>query len=226
MRSGFFILGFRSLIYLDPVTYPSLEGTILPTLITGFIVIGIGYSYLGMASKLFNLLRFDSKAILTDIKGEFYKSDVGVGTSMQDSLRSQRLAVISDSRLNYYAAEVLSECYTLKGEREIVAINVSSKINEDLQSLIKFIESQRKPDLEVQGIDFDQPSASELLKQDIAISEIKARQQPRPGHVQNALQPEVKPSQPIEEKNILVCPECGTKGEGTKFCPNCGTKLS
>ena len=223
----FYILGFKWLVYLDPVIYPTLDGMILPIPITGFIVIGIGSSFLGRASKLFNLLRFESKAILTDIEGEFYKSDLGVGTSMQDSLRSQRLAVISDSRLNHYAADVLSECYTLKGEREIVAINDSSKINDDLQSLREFIESQRKPDLEVQGIDFEQPSASKLLQQNIAISAIKAGQQPQLGYGQNALlQPEVKPPQQIEGKNIRICPKCGTKSEEAKFCPNCGTKLS
>ena len=28
-----------------------------------------------------------------------------------------------------------------------------------------------------------------------------------------------------EDDDIVVCPECGTPTNGSKFCPNCGTKL-
>jgi hypothetical protein len=37
------------------------------------------------------------------------------------------------------------------------------------------VESQRKPDLEGQGIDFGQESASKLLQQKVAIARIKAQ---------------------------------------------------
>lgn len=173
----FYIWGFKWLLYLSPAIYPIIYEMIFPIIITGFIAISVGSSFLGMADKLFNLYRFESKIILTDIKGEFYKSDLSVGDSIQDSFKSQRLSIISDNRLNYYAAEVLSECYTLDGKREIVTINISSKINNDLKLLSEFIESQRKSDLEVQGIDFEEPSASKLTQQNIAVSAIKAGQQ-------------------------------------------------
>jgi len=175
-------------------------------------------------------MRFKSKIILSDIKGEFYKSDLGVGTGMHDSLSSQRIGVISDNRLGHYAADVLAECHTLKGNREIIAINNSQEIENDVQSLVKFVESQRKPDLEVQGIDFGQESAAKLLEQNVAIAKIQAQelgQLPRsaPETKEIPLTKHVELEREGDEEVNMICSQCGTKNKGAKFCINCGTKL-
>lgn len=169
---GFFIvLGFFVSVTMNSMIYT--KGMPLP--ITGAILVGIGYNFLGKSTKLFNLMRFKSRIILSDIKGEYYRYDLGVGKGIHDSLSSQRTAVISDNRMGHYAADVLSECHTLNGDREIIAINNSEGIDNDVKALIKFVESQRKPDLEVQGIDFGRESASKLLQQNVAIARIKSQ---------------------------------------------------
>lgn len=224
---GFFIvLGFFLSVTMNPLVYTRE----MPLPIAGAIVGVIGYNFLGKSSKLFNLMRFKSKIILTDIKGEYYKSDLGVGTAMHDSLSSQRVAVISDNRLSHYAADVLSECHTLKGEREIIAINNSEGIDNDVKSLVKFVESQRKPDLEVQGIDFEQDSASKLLQQNIAIATIKAKQLGQlPESVPEMIQiPQInhpKLERGEDEEADMFCSQCGTRNKGAKFCVNCGAKI-
>jgi hypothetical protein len=223
---GFFIvLGYFLSVTMNSMIYT--KGMPLP--IAGAILVGIGYKFLGKSTKLFNLMRFKSKIILSDIKGEYYRSDLGVGKGMHESLSSQRIAVISDNRLSHYAADVLSECHTLNGMREIIAINNSEEIDNDVKSLIKFVESQRKPDLEVQGIDFGQESASKLLQQNVAIARIKAQalgKLPRsaPGMKEisriNHLELEGK-----DDEADMLCSHCGTGNKGAKFCMNCGAKL-
>lgn len=222
----FIILGFFLSVTMNTLIYTRA----IPLPIAGAIVVGIGYDFLGKSTKLFNLMRFKSKIILSDIKGEFYKSDLGVGTSMHDSLSSQRVAVISDNRLNHYSADVLSECHTLKGEREIIAINNSEEIDNDVKSLAKFVESQRKPDLEVQGIDFGQESASKLLQQNVAIAKIKAqelgqlpRSAPEMKEIPHINNPELGEGEEVEVDKF--CSQCGTKNKGAKFCKDCGAKL-
>lgn len=223
---GFFIvLGFFLSVTMNPMIYTRL----MPLPITGAIVVGIGYNFLGKSTKLFNLMRFKSRIILSDIKGEYYRSDLGVGKGIHDSLSSQRTAVISDNRLSHYAADVMSECYTLNEMREIIAINNSEGIDNDVKALIQFVESQRKPDLEVQGIDFGQESASKLLQQNVAIARIKAQalgKLPRSA-------PEMKEIPRINHLELegrsdeadMLCPQCGTGNKGAKFCGNCGIKL-
>ena len=224
---GFFIvLGFLLSVTMNSMIYTWA----MPIPITGAIVVGIGYDFLGKSTKLFNLMRFKSRIILSDIKGEYYRSDLGVGKGIHDSLSSQRTAVISDNRLSHYAADVLSECHTLNGMREIIAINNSEGIDTDVKSLVKFVESQRRPDLEVQGIDFGQESASKLLQQNVAIARIKAqalgklprsasgmKEIPRINHLELA--------RGEGEDGDMLCSQCGTGNKGAKFCMNCGGKL-
>lgn len=224
---GFFIvLGFLLSVTMNSMIYTWA----MPIPITGAIVVGIGYDFLGKSTKLFNLMRFKSRIILSDIKGEYYRSDLGVGKGIHDSLSSQRTAVISDNRLSHYAADVLSECHTLNGMREIIAINNSEGIDTDVKSLVKFVESQRRPDLEVQGIDFGQESASKLLQQNVAIARIKAqalgklprsasgmKEIPRINHLELA--------RGEDEDGDMLCSQCGTGNKGAKFCMNCGGKL-
>jgi hypothetical protein len=227
ISGGFFIiLGFFLSVSMNSLIYTKE----IPLPIAGAIVVGIGYDFLGKSTKLFNLMRFKSKIILSDIKGEYYKSDLGVGTGMHDSLSSQRVGVISDNRLSHYAADVLGECYTLKGEREIIAINKSDEIDNDVKSLIQFVESQRKPDLEVQGIDFGQDSAKKLLEQNVEVAKIKAQvlgQLPRSAPELKELKHINNPELGDREDEIvdMNCSQCGTKNKGAKFCKNCGTKL-
>jgi len=172
LGGGFYIvLGFFLSVTMNSMIYTRA----MPLPIAGAIVVGIGYNFLGKSTILFNLMGFKSKIILSDIMGEYYRSDLGVGRGIHDSLSSQRTAVISDNRLSHYAADVLSECHTLNGDREIIAINNSEGIDTDVKSLVKFVESQRKPDLEVQGIDFGHESAAKLLEQNVAIARIKAQ---------------------------------------------------
>jgi len=224
---GFFIiLGFFLSITMNPMIYT--RGIPLP--IAGAIIVGIGYDFLGKSTKLFNLMRFKSRIILSDIKGEYYRSDLGVGKGIHDSLSSQRTAVISDNRLSHYAADVLSECHTLNGDREIIAINNSEGIDNDVKSLVKFVESQRKPDLEVQGIDFGQESASKLLQQNVAIARIKAQalgKLPRsaPGMKEIPKINHLELERGEDDKGDMLCSHCGTGNNGAKFCMNCGAKL-
>jgi hypothetical protein len=202
----------------------------MPLPIAGAIVVGIGYNFLGKSTILFNLMRFKSKIILSDIMGEYYRSDLRVGKGIHDSLSSQRTAVISDNRLSHFSADVLSECYTLKGDKEIVAINNSEGIDTDIRSLVKFVESQRKPDLEVQGIDFGQESASKLLQQNVAIARIKAQALGKlplsaPGMKEISRINHLELERGEADKGDMLCSHCGTGNKGAKFCMNCGAKL-
>jgi hypothetical protein len=218
--SGFFLsVTMNQIIYTMEMNMP----------IAGVILIGIGYDFFDKSKKLSDIVRFKSKIILSDLKGEYYKSDLGVGTGVDDSLSSQRVSVISDNRLSHYSAEVLSECYKFEGYRELIAINNSEEIDNDVKSLVKFVESQRKPDLEVQGIDFGQESAKKLLQQNVAIAKIKAQEL---GQLPQSLEMKdiniidnLESGKGEDDEIYVICSNCNKKNKGAKFCMNCGTKL-
>jgi hypothetical protein len=219
---GFYVvLGFFLLETMNQMIYIK----VLPFPIAGAIVAFIGNYFIGKSNDLCDIVQFKSKIIFSDLKGEYYRSDLGVGTDIRDSLSSQRLSVISDFRLYHYPAEVTSECHSLREERKIVAINNSKEAVNDLNFLMNFMELQRKPDVEVQGIDFVKESAAKLIQQNIAIAKIKALEigQSYPtketSHINN-----LEFNGGYKEVEIF-CSQCGTKNKGAKFCRNCGMKL-
>jgi len=47
-----------------------------------------------------------------------------------------------------------------------------------LDELINYVQTQKKPDLEVHGVDFTEPSASKLVQQNLALSRVKRGELP------------------------------------------------
>jgi len=153
--------------------------------ITGILMVVIGNGLIKDSHMLFNQFHFKSNVILTEIKGEFYQSDVGVGKGMKDSLQSERRGVLSDIRFEHYIATVSSVCHTLENNRNYVSFEKNTRIEKELDDLINYVQTQKKPDLEVHGIDFTEPSASKLVQQNLALSKVESEKLPGLGSDKN-----------------------------------------
>lgn len=165
-----------SSIYLGDFTLP----------ITGILMVVMGDGLIKDSHVLFNQFYFESNVIFTEIKGEFYQSDVGVGKGIKDSLQSERKGVLSDIRFEHYIATVISVCHTLENGRNIVSFEKNAQIESQLDKLINYVQSQKKPDLEVHGINFAEQSASNLVQQNILLSNVKKEDLPKLGSNKNS----------------------------------------
>lgn len=90
------------------------------------------------------------------------------------------------------------------------------------------MESQRKPDMEVLGIDFGQESASKLLQQNVAITKFKAQALSKFLRSVSRMKEIFRSTSGTgegDEEGDMLCSQCGKGNKGTKFCMNCGTKL-
>ncbi|MDW7775624.1 MAG: hypothetical protein SCH39_04700 [Methanosarcinales archaeon] len=160
-----------SSIYLGDFVFP----------ITGILMVFMGDSLIKDSHVLFNQFYFKSNVISTEIKGEFYQSAVGVGKGIQDSLQSERKGVLSDIRFNHYIATVISVCHTLENNRNFISFEKNAHIEDELDELINYVQSQKKPDLEVHGINFAEQSASNLVQQNLVLSNVNKEDLPKLG---------------------------------------------
>lgn len=177
------ILGFVFMLTKSTLSSIYLGDFALP--ITGILMVVIGNGLIKDSHMLFNQFHFKSNVILTEIKGEFYQSDVGVGKGMKDSLQSERRGVLSDIRFEHYIATVSSVCHTLENNRNYVSFEKNTRIEKELDDLINYVQTQKKPDLEVHGIDFTEPSASKLVQQNLALSKVESEKLPGLGSDKN-----------------------------------------
>lgn len=172
----FWFLGFLFLLTKGTISSIYLGDFALP--ITGILMVVTGNSLIKDSHVLFNQFYFKSNVISTEIKGEFYQSDVGVGKGIKDSLQSERRGVLSDIRFNHYIATVFSVCHTLENDRNFISFEKNAHIEQELDDLINYVQTQKKPDLEVHGIDFTEPSASKLVQQNLALSKVESEKLP------------------------------------------------
>ena len=98
--------GFLFMLVENKFSSINLGDFALP--ITGILMVGMGNSLIKDSHVLFNQFYFKSNVILTELNGEYYQSDVGVGKGVSDSLQSERRGVLSDIRLEHYIASILS----------------------------------------------------------------------------------------------------------------------
>ena len=127
MISGYIIwfLGFFFMLFQNKISFIYLNDIALP--ITGILMVIMGNSLIKDSQNIYNLFYFKSKIIYSELKGEYYQSDVGVGKSIKDSLQSERRGVLSDIRIEHYIATVYSVSHTLDSNRDMISFEKNAK---------------------------------------------------------------------------------------------------
>jgi len=202
MYAGYalWVFGLLFMLTTSPLSSIYLGDFALP--ITGILMVIMGDSLIKDSHVLINQFYFKSNVISTEIKGEFYQSDVGVGKGIKDSLQSERRGVLSDIRFDHYIATVISVCHTLENNREFISFEKNVHIEDELNELINYVQSQKKPDLEVHGINFAEQSASNLVQQNLVLSNVENGDLPKLGsnlNSQNLLNEDDQDEESIDE---------------------------
>lgn len=172
---------------------------------------------------------WDSDLIYIEFLGEYYRSNIGIGTGIQDALKSERLSVISDITIRYHGSHIISHSIGVNNCREIINMSHSQRIKEAIEHLDANIEVE-KQFVDVQIPNIQHPNIQKLT--DINLSIAQARNSASSQSGRSFLPRGDKPTQLLPESSIwgsneINCPNCNVKlSSEAKFCDSCGKKIN
>jgi len=192
-----------------------------------WFILMIQHMFFSLSRALAISYFWKSKIILIEISGEYYRSNIGVGTGSQDSLKSERLSIISDVTARYHGTEVTSQSVGISSYREMINLGHSQEIIDAFNILNKHLEVGNQV-VDVQIPNIEHPNVQKLANLNVQISRARGLQQPKPASA--FLSAGTTPSQMLtsgdqrsKSDSMVSCPNCGEKIPGSvKFCDYCG----
>lgn len=119
--SAMIALGAAMLCFA-PAVGPSPIIALCSYALGAIVLLFAGMGFRDLASRLFDLRRFESLMMTVDVRGSVSVSKVVVGRGMHDSVMSENEANRTHFTVRYYAAIVTSECPELNQPRYLVGM--------------------------------------------------------------------------------------------------------
>lgn len=148
--------------------------TLFGILLFGWASMVNSRKFLNRAEALFEILTFKSQAILIDLEGNLFRSDIRIGKAMVDSIESSNVAIRSDFTARFWSAELLSEVKTIDSKRDLLAF----RINKESEAWMNFFKQEilklRDEGIKPLGVDFRTSEVDNMVKANVAISAMRS----------------------------------------------------
>ena len=186
-------------------------------LLAGFIFMGTSSNMFHRALLIYNTYQFESVFTYLDINGTIGKSEITAGKAITDSIETRNVVIRSDSQFKVYTSRLLSESYTLNGERYITAMNVDDHLDEVTQKILLTINNFKSEGVTIRGIDVTSESISQITSANLMIQQAKRTAKPLQEN-----EPLKLNTQTI--KSVEAAPTELVTGD-TKECPRCAETI-
>ena len=223
-----FVVG--ALILVSPAFLRFDEDFFFPFFFYSWFLYVIMFSFLSLSRVLATSYFWESKMIFAEFMGEFYRSNIGVGTSTDDSLKSERLSIISEVTIRYYGSRVVSQSVGLESPREIIAMDFSDDIPGTINHLSENIEVEKQA-VDIQMPNLEHHNVQRLSNINLRISQARDMGSSRPPEAYlggSKKRPLMLPQQASKKKpsEFIVCSSCNAKlAPQSLFCNICGQKM-
>lgn len=220
---GFFIIIFPIVFNFDLISLKFF-------IVFAWFVFPLMASYYAMGFALSRTYFWKSNLIITEFSGEYYRSNIGVGTSIYDSLKSERLSIISDVTIRCTGTSVLSQCIGLDSYRYLLSMNTTQDVINHVNKLKSQIEVEKQI-VDVQSPNIDHQNVQKIAKINVALDQarrLSSGQFREEYFIENREAPKQLPQQGIQTKQqeSNICPYCGKNNSNkAKFCSGCGKDL-
>lgn len=99
-------------------------------LLAAWLLGGIGGRMVASGGELLRRFRFESLAVLLDVRGTYARSHLRIGRGMHDSIESDNLVVRGDVYIAGYCAALLTESREPMGERMVIGMVANERAAE------------------------------------------------------------------------------------------------
>jgi hypothetical protein len=200
-----------------------------------------GRFLLAGANSLFNTFRFQSFVYVAALTGTAARTEIAVGRGIHDSIESRNVVMRSDMRVEYAAADVVSEATPMDGLRAIVSFKDEARLRDGLEYFREALSLFAERGARIRGVELEDKVAAGLMhtNQELAARGEALRQQaidearrarlastraPQPQQLTaNGSEAPPLPAQAADR----FCTSCGARRKsGGRFCGNCGADLS
>jgi len=130
--------------------------------------------FLNRADALFEILTFKSQAILIDLEGNLFRSDIRIGKAMVDSIESSNVAIRSDFTARFWSAELISEVKTIDSKRDLLALRINKECENWMDFFKREILKLRDEGIKPLGVDFRTSEVDNMVKANVAISSMRS----------------------------------------------------
>jgi len=198
--------------------------------------------FLNRADALFEILTFKSQAILIDLEGNLFRSDIRIGKAMVDSIESSNVAIRSDFTARFWSAELISEVKTIDSKRDLLALRINKECENWMDFFKREILKLRDEGIKPLGVDFRTSEVDNMVKANVAISSMRSGEENHLlSHQQSPISLTSKPkentntqpqrsdqipsqssTQPVNIGDYKECPRCAemvrAKATVCRFC--------
>ncbi len=153
---------------------PSLPGVALH-IVTGIVAFRHGVTMLGQARRILARFRFTSDLFLVRFGGTYYRSEVGAGTAVSDTLQSKSLAVRTELVVRSFCTTATTESVEF-GARYVIAANVDGRLQERLSLLDEALSRFQGAGVKLTGVDLEGgEAAAQLTKANLQMVGARAK---------------------------------------------------
>ncbi len=167
------IPSFRGIVTGEQFAFLALP-TVLMHIIAGSVALANGTDMLRQSRTVLARFRFRSDLFSVSFGGTYYRSEVGAGMAMNDTLRSKSLAVRTELLVKYNCATVITESVEFN-PRDLIAALVDDQLKVRLAKLQDALELQQNVGAKLIGVDFEGNEAvARLASANVAMTAAKA----------------------------------------------------
>ena len=208
----------------------------------GLMISSNGSRFVRRTRSLFEIVRFRSQAILIELEGNLFRSDIRVGKSMVDSIETSNVAVRSDFTARFWTAELVSEAGRLDLPRELLALEPTGDSQQWMQFFRTEINKLREEGVKPLGVDLGSAEVQQVVQANVGVSamragaietaelhgaprveELGAGTQPTPAVNNDPFGGMTGPTQPYNPADYKECPRCAEMVRvRAKVCRFCG----
>jgi hypothetical protein len=142
----------------------------LGQLIGGLLLVRLGGRMIRGAHGVLNTFRFQSLALVLDVRGNFARSQITVGKALHDSIESENLVVRCDCSIAGHAATLLTESAGLTGHRQIVGMASTGAAFGLEQLICDWIRRFENEGATIVGVDLTNSKLAELIRANIGVA--------------------------------------------------------
>jgi hypothetical protein len=206
-----------------------------------FAAASLGRFLLSCANILFNTFRFQSYIYVAALTGTASRTEIAVGRGVHDSIESRNVVMRSDMRVEYAAADVISEATPLDGRRAIVSFRDEPRLRDGLEYFREALSLFGEKGVRVRGIELGDKVAAGVMNANIELAARReaARQQAigsaHQAQLSNARAAQLHGGTPDgvtlpplpEPAADRFCTNCGApRKPNARFCGTCGSDFS
>jgi hypothetical protein len=148
-------------------------GGYLWEIMKGLVLASVGGGFLSQAHYLLGTFRFESHVTMLTIEGSYGRSEIKAGKAVTDSFETSNTVVRSDCHARVYGAKILTECFTLEGDRHIIGMAKDESVLVAQDIVRQTFTSFEKRGVTVRGIDVSSDTVQNISKANIAYQQAK-----------------------------------------------------